>query len=300
MSLPGSPKRGFNSPMTHRVALVTDSTCDIPADWRKKFDIAVVPLTIVFGSQTYLDGVEMSAEEFYQRLARDPKHPTTSQPPPLLFLDAYRQAAAKGADEILVLTISSAMSGTIESARRAAQEASLPVHLVDGRNNSMGLGWQVIAAARAQEAGGGLEAMLAAAEQVRKDMVYYVSLDTIEYLSRGGRISEAARFLNSVLHIKPLIYVKPETGSVGASIPARSRKAAIDGLFKEFFGHIDASLPMHITVLHNAALPEAQTLAERVQASYSPKELFISIVSPVLGVHTGPGAIALCGYSEKR
>lgn len=285
--------------MAHRVALVTDSTCDIPAEWRKQYNIAVVPLTIVFGSQTYLDGVDLSAEEFYQRLAQDPKHPTTSQPAPKLFLDAYQAAAAKGADEILTLTISSAMSGTIESARRAAQDASIPVHVVDGKNNSMGLGWQVIAAARAQEAGGSLDEMLTAAEQVRKAMVYYVSLDTIEYLSRGGRISDAARFLNSVLHIKPLIYVKPETGTVGASIPARSRKAAIESLFKEFFGHIDTSLPMHITVLHNDIIPEAQALAERVQAGYSPKELLISIVSPVLGVHTGPGALALCGYAER-
>jgi DegV family protein with EDD domain len=285
--------------MAHRIALVTDSTCDIPAAWIEQYEICVVPLTIIFGTQTYLDGVDLPAVEFYQRLSEGTQHPTTSQPAPADFLKAYRQEAERGAEQILAITISSAMSGTIESARRAAQEFNLPVHVMDGKNNSMGLGWQVIAAARAQENGGGLEAMQAAAKQVQEDMVYYISLDTIEYLSRGGRISEAARFLNSILHIKPLIYVRPDTGTVGASFPSRSRKSAIEDLYKEFFKHLDPARPLHITVLHNAALPEAQALAERVQREYTPKELLISIVSPVLGVHTGPRAVALCGYAER-
>jgi DegV family protein with EDD domain len=285
--------------MAHRIALVTDSTCDIPSGWIEQYEIGVVPLTIIFDGQAYLDGVEMPAVEFYQRLSEGTHHPSTSQPAPAAFLNAYRQAAEGGAEEILVITISSAMSGTIESARRAAQEFNLPVHVMDGKNNSMGLGWQVIAAARVRESGGGLEAMQTAARQVQEDMVYYVSLDTIEYLSRGGRISEAARFLNSILHIKPLIYVRPDTGTVGASFPSRSRKSAIEDLYKEFFKHIHPARPLHLTILHNAALPEAQALAERVQREYAPKELFISIVSPVLGVHTGPRALALCGYTER-
>lgn len=285
--------------MPHQIALVTDSTCDIPAAWLSQYEIEVVPLTIVFGEQAYLDGVELSAAEFYERLPLDPRHPTTSQPTPKAFLEAFQRAAARGAAEVICLTISSAMSGTLESARRAAQESPIPVHLVDGKNNSLGLGWQVLAAARARETGGGLAEMLAAAEQARRNMVYYISLDTIEYLSKGGRISEAARLLDSILRIKPLIYVRPDAGSVAASLPARSRKGAIEGLYKEFFRQIDTTRPMHIAVLHNAALPEAQALAEQVQREYAPQELLIQIVSPVLGVHTGPRAIALCGYAEK-
>ena len=284
--------------MSNRVALVTDSTCDIPEIWRQQYDITVVPLTIIFGNETYLDGVEMTAEEFYERLPKDRYHPTTSQPTPEAFLKAFREIAAKGAEEIITIAISSAMSGTIESARRAAEEVSIPVHLVDSKTNSMGLGWQVIAAARAQEAGGDLQAMLAAAAQVRKTMAYYISLDTIEFLSKGGRISEAARFLDSILQIKPLIYVRSDTGTVGAGIPARSRKGAIDGVYKEFFRHFNPDQRLHITVLHNNALPEAEELAERVQREHPPKEIIIQIVSPVLGVHTGPRAIALCGYAE--
>jgi len=285
--------------MPHPIALVTDSTCDIPLEWIKQYEITVVPLTIIFGSEQFLDGVELTATQFYERLSRETHHPTTSQPTSQAFLNAYQRIAADGASEILVITISSAMSGTFDSARRAAQDSPIPVHVMDGRNNSMGLGWQVIAAARVREAGGGLEAMQAVAAQVQQDMAYYISLDTIEYLSKGGRINEAARFLNSILKIKPLIYVRPDTGTVGASIPGRSRKTAIDGLYKEFFRHIQSERPLHIAVLHNDALPEAQALAERVRAEYHPQEQFISIVSPVLGVHTGPRAIALCGYAER-
>jgi DegV family protein with EDD domain len=250
------------------------------------------------GGRQYLDGVDLKPEDFYARLPQEKIHPTTSQPTPRDFLDAYRRAAEQGAEQILTITISSAMSGTIQSARQAAQESPVPVQVLDGKTNSMGLGWQVIAAARAREAGCGLEEMAAVAERVQKRMSYYIALDTIEYLSKGGRISEAARFLDSILKIKPLIYVRPEAGTVGASIPGRSRKTVIDGMYREFFSHVHPENPLHITVLHNAAYEEAQALAERVQAEYAPKEMFISIVSPVLGVHTGPRAIALCGYSE--
>jgi DegV family protein with EDD domain len=285
--------------MSHRIALITDSTCDIPTEWIRQYEIIVVPLTIIFGDQQYLDGVELSAQEFYNRLSTDPLHPTTSQPTPKLFVEAYQRAAANGAEEIMVVTISSAMSGTIESARQAAQDSKIPVHIHDGKNNSMGIGWQVIAAARAREAGGGDAEMIAAAELVRKKISYYITLDTIEYLARGGRIADAARFLNSLLGIKPLIYVNPDTGTVGASMPSRSRKNAIEGMVKEFFRHVNPARPLHITVLHNDALPEAQDIADQIQRDYAPVELFINIVSPVLGVHTGPRALALCGYSEE-
>lgn len=284
--------------MTQPISIITDSTCDIPEAWKQEYEISIVPLTIVFSDQQYLDGVDLTAEEFYKRLPTEKQIPTTSQPTPQLFLDAYKAAATKGAKEIVVFTISSAMSGTFESARLAAEEIDIPVHIVDGKSNSMGLGWQVIAAAREREIGGGLEKMLIAAEKVRKSIAYYISLDTIDYLYKGGRISDAIKFINSVLKIRPLIYVNHETGTVGASIPARSRRNAIDGMYKEFFKNVDTSKPLHITVLHNAAFEEAKELAERVIKEFSPKEIFISIVSPVLGVHTGPRAIALCGYSE--
>lgn len=280
------------------IALITDSTCDIPAEMLDQYGIIVVPLTIVWGDQQYLDGVELTAEQFYERLPNEKAHPSTSQPAPQAFRQAFQQAADRGAREILVFTISSAMSGTFESARQAASGFSLPVQVVDGKNNSLGLGWQVITAARVREAGGDSAAMLAAAEKVRRRMVYYVTLDTMEYLVKGGRIGGATKFLSSVLQIKPLISVNPATGTVVPSIPARSRARAVEGLYREFFNHIDSAKPMHIAVLHNNALDEAQQLYDRVRQEYAPAELLLRLVSPVLGAHTGPRAVALCGYSE--
>jgi len=285
--------------MPHDIALVTDSTCDIPREWREKYDITVVPVTIIFNGASYRDGVDMTAQQFYERLPKESQRPTTSQPTPEDFVKVYREIKEHGAKEILSIIISAAMSGTFESARMAASQMDIPVHMVNSQNNSMGLGWQVIAAARVREAGGGLDEMLAAAKKVRDHMVYFVSLDTIDYLASGGRIADAARFINSILKIKPLVLVKPESGTVGASFPARSRKLAVEGLYREFFRHINVNRPMHITVLHNQALEEAQELANRVKKEFSPAELFISYASPVLGVHTGPLALALCGYAEE-
>ena len=129
-------------------------------------------------------------------------------------------------------------------------------------------------------------------------IAYYITLDTIEYLARGGRIGGAVKFLDSVLKIKPLVYVRPDTGTVAAGIPARTRASALQGMYREFFNHMDAKGRMHITVLHNNAEEEARELEEKVRREYEPEELFISIVNPTLGAHTGPRAVALCGYSE--
>ncbi len=284
--------------MTNRIALITDSTCDIPTDWLKEFDIDVIPLTIIWDNHQYLDGVDMTAEAFYTRLETDKIHPTTSQPSPLIFLNAYHKAAEKGYQEILVLTISSAMSGTYQSALTAADKSPIPVQVYDSKSNSMGLGWQVISAARVRNSGGNIIDMQTAAEKTRNQLAYFITLDTMDYLLQGGRVGDAVKYINSVLKVKPLILVNHTSGTVGASIPARSRSGAIEGLYKQFFKHININSPLHITVLHNAALEEAQALADRVKQEYHPKEIFISIVSPILGVHTGPRALALCGYAE--
>jgi DegV family protein with EDD domain len=284
--------------MAHRIALVTDSTCDIPADWLKQYQISVVPMTLIFGDEQFQDGIQITAKEFYERLLIDPIHPSTSQPTPEAFIAAFKKAAAAGADEIIAIVISSAMSGTYSSAVQAAQQMDIPVQVHDSLNNSMGLGWQVMAAVRAREQGADAGAMLEAAKKVRERMVYYISLDTIEYLARGGRIGGAVKFLDSVLKVKPLIYVRPDTGTVAAGIPARSRDSALQGMYREFFRHMDTSRRMHITVLHNNAEDEARAIEQQVKREYAPEELFVSIVTPALGAHTGPRAVALCGYSD--
>ena len=284
--------------MTHKIALLTDSTCDIPQKFLDEYGIKVVPLTIVWDGEQFKDGVDLTAVDFYRRLEEDPIIPTTSQPTPQQMVQAYDEAKRNGADEILIITISSAMSGTQESAKAAAELVDIPVKVLDSKANSMSLGWQVLAAARARENGGDLQAMINAADKARSTMVFVISLDTLEYLHKGGRIGGASHFIGNLLNLKPQISVDHISGEVAGGRRSRTRKKALNDLFVDFFDQVDREKPLRIAVLHNAALDEAEVLAEKIKSELDPAEIIISIVSPILGVHTGPRAVAICGYSE--
>jgi len=284
--------------MTHKIALLTDSTCDIPQDFLDKYDIQVVPLTIIWGGEQFKDGVDLTADDFYKRLEEDSTLPTTSQPTPQQMVLAYEDAKNNGAEEILIITISSAMSGTHESAKAAAAMVDIPVKVLDSKANSMSLGWQVLAAARSRENGGDLQSMIDAADKARSTMVYIITLDTLEYRHKGGRIGGASHFIGNLLNLKPQISVDHISGEVAGGRRSRTRKKALNDLFVDFFEQVDPEKTLRIAVLHNAALQEAQALVEKIEAEIDPKEIIVSIVSPVLGVHTGPRAVAICGYSE--
>ena len=284
--------------MSHKIALITDRTCDIPKPFLSLYGIQVVPLSIIWEEEAFLDGVDLSAEDFYQRLENDPVLPTTSQPTPQEMVKVYEDARQAGADQILIITISSAMSGTYQSAKMAAEEVDIPVHVMDSKANSMSLGWQVLAAARARDDGGSLEEMIEAADRARSTMVYIITLDTLEYLHKGGRIGGASHFIGNLLNLKPQISVDHNSGTVAGGRRSRTRKRALADLYDDFFLEVDSSRPLRIAVLHNAALDEAEALAERIKNEFNPREILISIVSPVLGVHTGPKAVAICGYTE--
>lgn len=162
----------------------------------------------------------------------------------------------------------------------------------------MSLGWQVLAAARAREAGGDVQAMLSAAKKARGSMVLMISLDTLEYLHKGGRIGGASHFIGTLLNLKPQITVNHQSGEVEGGRRSRTRKKALIDLYADFISHIDSSKILRVAVLHNAALKEAEETANRIQEELQPEELILGIVSPVLGVHTGPGEVAICGYTE--
>ncbi len=282
----------------HRVALLTDSTCDIPPHLLEQYEIQVVPSYVIWGSEILRDHIDLPPEVFYQRLARNRVHPTTSQPTPQDLASAYNAARSRGAEEIVAITVSSAMSGTYRAARQAGETAGIPVHVVDAKGPTMSLGWQVLAAARAREAGGDAQAMIDAARRVRGSLQQFVYLDTLEYLHKGGRIGGAARVVSAVLNIKLIVRINHETGLVEPEQRTRTRARGIESLYQGFFARLDTTKPMRIAVLHGNCLQDAQALAGRVQRDFSPAELLISITGPVLGVHTGPGALALCGYSE--
>ena len=282
----------------HDIALITDSTCDIPENLIQQYDIAVVPEVVIWGEEVLRDRVDIRPEVFYQRLETDKLHPSTTLPSPSDFEKVYKDALAGGAQEILMLTVSSAMSGTYQLAKQVGEQMDVPVHVIDSKGPTMSLGWQVLAAARAREAGAAIEGMIAAAERVRQTLVQIVCLDTLEYLHRGGRIGSATKFIGSLLDLKPLVQINHQTGLVEAGGRARTRRKSIDMLVDLFFEKLDITKNLHIAVLHGNALEEARALVERIRQEYAPLELLVNITGPVLGINTGPRALALCGYTD--
>jgi DegV family protein with EDD domain len=285
--------------MTLPIALITDSTCDIPQAMIDQYGITVIPQIVVWGDELLRDRVDLAPEAFYERLEKDPVWPTTTLPSPSDFERIYREAIHGGAREIVILTVSSAMSGTYQLAEEVGKQMEIPVHVVDSKGPTLSLGWQVLAAARIREKGGNAADMIAAADKVRANLVQIVCLDTLEYLHRGGRIGNATRFIGSLLDIKPLVQIDHKTGLVESCGQARTRKKSIEMLLSCFFEQLGPQKTKHIAVLHGNALFEAQALANRIEQEYHPVELLINITGPVLGIHTGPRALALCGYTEE-
>ena len=284
--------------MTEPIALITDSTCDIPQSMLDQYGITVIPQLVVWGDELLRDRVDLAPEEFYTRLEIDKRWPTSTLPSPADFEKVFRESIAGGAQELVVMTVSSAMSGTFQLAEQVGKQMEVPVHVVDSKGPTFSLGWQVLAAARARACGGDAAGMLEAARRVRQKLVQIVCLDTLEYLHRGGRIGNATRFIGTLLDIKPLVQINHVTGLVEPLGQARTRRKSIDTLVERFFEQLAPDKPMHVAVLHGNALPEAQALAGRIKKEYNPLELLVNITGPVLGIHTGPRALALCGYTD--
>ncbi|MBN1120434.1 MAG: DegV family protein [Anaerolineae bacterium] len=281
----------------YKTALITDSACDIPQELLIRYKIDVVPLYVIWGSEQLRDRVDIQPVDFYNRLQTDPVHPSTSQPNPDDFVRAFEKARANGAKDALLLTISGAMSSTYDSAQLALEATDFPVTIVDTLANSMSQGWQVLAAARARENGGDLQAMVDAAEKVRKNVVTLLYVDTLEYLYRGGRIGRAARWLGAMLDLKPQLYVDHTTGKIEPGERHRTQKVALEKMYQRFFSLVDTSKPLRVAILHGNVPDRVVQISERIMQEYAPVEMFSELTSPVMGVHTGPGALALCGYA---
>jgi DegV family protein with EDD domain len=281
------------------IEIITDSTCDIPEPLVKQYGIQIVPAYILWGSDQFRDRVDLQPVDFYKGLQTRPHRPTSSQPNVNDFKQAYEEAASRGADEIITLTVSSAMSGTYQSAQDAAKLVNIPVSVVDSKGPTMTLGWQVLTAARAREAGADITHILNAVEQVRKKLVQLVAMDTLEYLQKGGRIGDAIKWMGALLQVKPLVIINHQTGRVEPISLSRTHKSLVETMYNKFFSHIEGQAKLHIAVLHGNVQAEAEALAERIRNEFNPVELLVNITGPVLGINTGPGALALCGYTEE-
>lgn len=281
-----------------KIGLITDTGCDLPDEVVTGHNIAIVPLYILWGQQELRDRIDIRPNAFYKRLLTDPVHPTTSQPHPADFKAAIERVLDHGAEQVVVMTISSGMSSTYDSAQIAAKMFEQPVYVFDTRANSLTQGYQVLAAARVRAAGGSVEDIIAAVDRVRQRSVTLLHVDTLEYLYRGGRIGRASKWLGTILNLKPQLYVDHKTGRIEPGTRSRSRTQALRKLYANFFKQLDTSKPLHIGIVHSESSEDAEALAEQIRQEYNPVELMIGMTSPMMGVHTGPGAMALCGYAE--
>jgi len=280
------------------IKIITDSTCDIPDNLIRQYDITIIPHYIIWGNEQFRDRVDMHALGFYKRLVTDPVYPSSSQASIADFKGVFEQAASQGASEIIALTVSSAMSGAYHMACEAAKLVDVPVSVVDGKGPTMSLGWQALAAARARDAGMVVSDILVMLDDLKKKLVQYVAMDSLEYLQKSGRIGNAVKWVGSALKIRPLVEINHKTGLVEPASLSRTHKGIIDLLYKKFFDHFKDSRNLHIAVMHGNILHEAEEMAERIRAEFNPVELLINMTGPVLGISTGPGAMALCGYAE--
>lgn len=280
---------------SHRIAIMTDSTSDLPANLATELGIEVIPLYVIFGDEHLRDGVDIDTAAFYTRLAQGPHLPSTSQPTPADFVKAIEDCEA---DEIVCIHISNRLSGTVASANAARDEISKPVHVVDSMSVSMGLGFQVMAAARARNAGATVEEIIAAVTRVRDTLQVVFTVETLEFLHRGGRIGSAAKMLGTALQLKPVLTVDISTGLIDAVERVRSRKKSLVRLPEYVLERIDGSQPLRVAVMHWFAPVDAETVLADIRARANVIEEVNTYVGPVVGTHTGPGVLGLAVHVD--
>jgi DegV family protein with EDD domain len=269
------------------IKIVTDSTADLPSQLAEELGITVVPVYVRFGEQVYRDRVDISEDEFYERLTHDPVHPNTTQPTPQDFADVY-QKLSQEADGIVSIHVSGKLSGTCNSALMAKGmlETECPIEVIDSETLSMSLGLTAIVAAQMAKAGESLDKVVEETKQAIHKIHLFALLDTLEYLKRGGRIGKVKALLGSVLNVKPMLAVKD-----GELVPVgqvRTRAKGIDKLFDFVKNTADIQ---DLAVVYNTTPDEAQNLAERIGSVFDREKIRLARLGPGLGVHGGPGAM---------
>ena len=276
------------------IRIVTDSTCDLPAQIVKNHKIEVLPLLINQGENSFLDGVDITREEFYVQLPGFKPAPSTAAPSPELFRQKYEQLAEEGAKAILSIHISESLSATINSARMAAEEFKrIPVTVLDSSQLSLGLGFIVEKAAQMAELGHKVEDIINSLQELMKRTYVFASLKTLEYLRRSGRMHFAMAGLGEILQIKPLLHMnqgKP------VSHRARTQTRATERLFewlKEYAPYES------LAIVHAGVQAEAEAMRERVRDFLPGSDIPIVQITPVLGSHLGIGALGFAVISKK-
>ena len=275
-----------------RVAIITDSTANIPNELCSRYRIQVVPQVLIWGEETLLDEVDITASQFYERLKASDQLPTTSQATIAAFVELFSPQVEAGTP-ILAILISTELSGTIQSAEQAKKEfPGAKIEIVDSRSASMELGFQALAAARAAEDGKSFSEIVEIARHAKEHTGVMFVVDTLEYLHRGGRIGGASRLLGTALNLKPLLYVN--NGRVESLENIRTKGKALIRLLDLIEERIsEGGKPIRIAALHAACPEDGQQLLDRATQRFRPTEAILSVVGPVVGTHVGPGTLGI-------
>ena len=278
------------------IRIVTDSTCDLPKTVASEAGITVIPLYINAGGQSFLDGIDLSREEFYTLLPSMPVPPTTAVPGHETFASTYQHLAAEGATEILSIHISPTLSGMLDVAKIAAQSVSdASVTVMDSRQLSLGIGFSALTAARAAAEGQTMEQIVALLEaQIPRTRVF-AALNTMEYLRRSGRVNHLVANIGDLLRIKPLLIMND---GVASSERVRTQSRAYERLeiLVSDLGPLE-----QLALVHTNAPSKADALWEQVRSRYPQITQPLSVdVTPVLGTHLGPGAVGFAAVAATR
>ena len=271
------------------VRVVTDSTADLPAELAAELAITVVPLQVIFGEETFRDGVDLTSEEFFRRLQEATELPSTSQPSVGDFQQVY-EGLAETTDHIISIHMSSRLSGTVEAARQAARACAdrCQVEVIDSATVSMAMGFAVIAAARAAREGADLAACTQTARSVLGRQHIAVALDTLEYLRRGGRIGRAQAFVGGILRLKPILTLRD--GEAYPLARVRTHRKAMEEILRISLDHGQLE---EAAVMHANAPEDARTLADELSRRCPGVPVHTRSLGPVLGVYGGPGLVGI-------
>ncbi|NJJ38946.1 DegV family protein [Paenibacillus apii] len=280
----------------NKTVIVTDSTSDIPPSLAEAYGIEIVPLTLMFGEESYRDGIDITPEQFYERLPRSQQLPTTSQPSPVEYMNVYQKLLERYPDSpILSFHISSGLSGTYQSALLAKsmlEEEGERITVFDSLSASYGFGLLVVHAARLAAEGKGPEEILESVEQLRRARKLYFLVDTLEYLQKGGRIGKASAVLGTLLNIKPILSIDQE-GIIYAVEKVRGRKKAVARMIELFQADLQGTDKINVAVGHTAQPEAGEELMRELSQHFTLEEQVLTNVGPVVGSHVGNGTLAV-------
>jgi len=274
-----------------RIGIITDSTSYIPRDLVQKYDIKVAPQISIWGEEEFEDGIDIMPDEFYARLKESDELPKTSQATIPYFKNLFEPYANEGVP-ILAVLVSDKLSGTLSSAEQAkAMFPGATIEIVNSGSAAMALGFQVLAAARAAEAGKSFGDVVAIAKEAKDHTGVYFVVDTLEYLHKGGRIGGASRIFGTALNIKPILYI--HNRQVEPLEKVRTKSKATARLLEILDDEVAGKPNLRLATLHAAVRDEAVELLEQAKERWNPVEALLTEVSPAVGTHVGPGTVGL-------